>query len=437
MTFLRWISVGGQTAAVLGVWLGLGFNIPAGACLLVIGLAAAMNLAFFLAVPGARLAREREALFQLGFDLVEITVLLGLTGGLANPFSLLILTPVVVGAGMLPARHALVLAALGLLCATLIGVVSAPLPWAPGAHLYLPPLYRAGFGAAIGLGILFTGAYAWQTQAESQRMELALAATQAVLAREQRLSALGGLAAAAAHELGTPLATIQVVVKEMSRGVEPGSALAEDVELLISQSERCRAILRRLSRQPEASDSHHERMSLSLLLEEVARPHLDPSILINTDVTCAPGAAIMEVQRRPEVLHGLSAFVENAVDFADSVVEMSAYYDVDRLTITVRDDGPGFSPDILAKLGEPYITTRSHGENSRSGHLGMGLGFFMAPRGRGHRRQVDARQNRGRAGDMSRVNALLPLNQLHGPAQYGVQFARGGFWKPYVVGPRS
>jgi two-component system sensor histidine kinase RegB len=86
----------------------------------------------------------------------------------------------------------------------------------------------------------------------------------------------------------------------------------------------------------------------------------------------------MEVRRRPEVLHGLSAIVENAVDFAESVVEMSAYYDADRLTITVRDDGPGFSPDVLTKLGEPYITTRGHGENSRSGHLGMGLGFFIA-----------------------------------------------------------
>jgi two-component system sensor histidine kinase RegB len=209
-------------------------------------------------------------------------------------------------------------------------------------------------------------------------MELALAATQAVLAREQRLSALGGLAAAAAHELGTPLATIQVVTKEMIRDLEPGAPLYEDVELLISQAERCREILRQLSRQPEASDIHHERMSLSQLMEEVSTPHQGPDILINTDVTCAPGAAILEVRRRAEVLHGLTAFVENAVDFAESMVEVTAYYDAERLTITVRDDGPGFSPDVMTKLGEPYVTTRAHGEDSRSGHLGMGLGFFIA-----------------------------------------------------------
>jgi two-component system sensor histidine kinase RegB len=208
-------------------------------------------------------------------------------------------------------------------------------------------------------------------------MELALAATQAVLSREQRLSALGGLAAAAAHELGTPLATIQVVTKEMARSLEPGPLL-DDVQLLIGQAERCRDILRKLSSAPDTKDAHHARMSLSQLLDEVSEPHRGEQILINTDVSCAPGAAILEVRRLPEVLHGLAAFVENAVDFAETSVELTAYYDAERLFVEVRDDGPGFSPDVIAKLGQPYVTTRSHGEGSRSSHMGMGLGFFIA-----------------------------------------------------------
>jgi two-component system sensor histidine kinase RegB len=258
-----------------------------------------------------------------------------------------------------------------------MNVWSAPLPYAT-APLHLPKLYDLANMVATVVGVVFTAIYAWQAQAEAQRMEVALSATQAVLAREQRLSALGGLAAAAAHELGTPLATIQVVVKEMARSAVPGTQVAEDVDLLIQQAERCREILRRLSRSPDAADERHSRMGLSQMLDEVAEPHRDAGMIVNVEVNCAVGASILEVDRRAEVLHGLSAFVENAVDFAESAVEICAYYDARILSVTVRDDGPGFSPEVMAKLGEPYVTTRSQGEGSRSGHLGMGLGFFIA-----------------------------------------------------------
>jgi two-component system sensor histidine kinase RegB len=348
-----------------------------GWCLLVIAAAGWMNLSATITWPGVRLAGNREAVLQLAFDLVELAMLLGLTGGLKNPFALLLIAPVTVGAATLPTRHAAMLGILALVATAVLGLWSAPLPWPDGAPFTPPTLYVAGIGIALAVGIVFTAAYAWQASAEASRMELALAATQAVLAREQRLSALGGLAAAAAHELGTPLATIQVVTKEMARGLEPGPLL-EDIQLLIDQAERCRAILRRLSQEPDTADAHHARMSLSQLLDEVADPHRGIGVAIDADVSCAPGAAILEVRRMPEVLHGLSSFVENAVDFAESAVDLTAYYDDARLVIEVRDDGPGFSPDVISKLGQPYVTTRSHGENSRSSHMGMGLGFFIA-----------------------------------------------------------
>jgi two-component system sensor histidine kinase RegB len=367
----------GQTVTVLVAHFLLGYQLPWLACLAVIAVAGLANFAIGLAWPATRVFAKSEALVQLGFDLTQIALLLGLTGGLANPFSILLVAPPVVAAATLRFREAMLLAGLTVVACLVLFFWAAPLPWRPGEEFAFPAQYKLAVLIAELCGILFTAAYAWQASAEAARMELALAATQAVLAREQRLSALGGLAAAAAHELGTPLATIQVVAKEMLRGVGDGPFF-EDVQLLVTQAERCREILKKLSRAPDTSDSHHARMSLSQLLDEVSEPHRSAEVLISTEVTCSPGASILEVKRLPEVLHALQAFVENAADFADASVEVTAHYTDEDLTIEVRDDGPGFAPDVIARLGEPYVTTRSQGEGSRTDHHGMGLGFFIA-----------------------------------------------------------
>jgi two-component system sensor histidine kinase RegB len=210
-------------------------------------------------------------------------------------------------------------------------------------------------------------------------MALALDVTQAVLAREQRLSALGGLAAAAAHELGTPLATISIVAKEMVREA-PTPQVREDAELLMTQAERCREILRRLTDKPEnASDEVHERLSLRQLVQEVLEPFADTKdIRVEAIVTGAPGVKAPDIRRMPEITTAFTSFLENAVDFAASEILVTARFDAETVSVEVRDDGPGFAPDILAKLGEPYVTTRPGAEGSRTGHIGMGLGFFIS-----------------------------------------------------------
>jgi two-component system sensor histidine kinase RegB len=208
-------------------------------------------------------------------------------------------------------------------------------------------------------------------------MELALSVTQTVLAREQRLSALGGLAAAAAHELGTPLATISVVAREMVRSA-PDDAVREDAELLVSQAERCREILLRLTEEPETDDAVHARMTLLQFANEVIEPHLDTPIRVEAVVAGPPGRRPPEIRRMPEVLHAMTSLVENAVDFARSEVLVSVRFDDVGVAVEVRDDGPGFSSEILGRLGQPYVTSRPSGEGSRSGHVGMGLGFFIA-----------------------------------------------------------
>jgi two-component system sensor histidine kinase RegB len=375
---LRWLSVVGQIAAVAFVAFILKFPLPLSWCISVIAASAWLNVYFHFSLPGQHLATGWEATVQLAFDVVQLAVLLGLTGGLANPFCLMLIAPATVAAATLPTRQAVAVAALAVVAASGLWLVSLPLPWGAGPPPILPPLYREGMWVAVVVGVLFTAGASWQAAAEASRMELALAATQRVLAREQRLAALGGLAAAAAHELGTPLATIQVVAKELLRSSPADDPVADDARLLMQQAERCRDILKTLAQKPETGDIVHARLGLAQLLNEVGEPYRNIGPQVITRVDGPPGEFVPDVLRLPEIVHALSAFVENAADFANSVVEVVGRFDSTHICVEVRDDGPGFSSDILLKLGEPYVTSRPGGEGSRSHHQGMGLGFFIA-----------------------------------------------------------
>ena len=244
--------------------------------------------------------------------------------------------------------------------------VSLPLPWQAGTELLLPPLYRFGIGLALVTGVIFTSAYAWRVAADAEKLELALATTQDVLQREQRLAALGGLAAAAAHELGTPLATIQVVAKELLRASAKDGPAAEDAALILQQAERCRDILKRLSQQPEEGEAAFAEVGLKALLEEVVEPHRGFDLDFEVSVRTASGEAAPRVRRLPEVIHGLSTLVENAADFAGGRVRVQAIVDAGFIEIEVVDDGPGFPADILPRLGEPYVTSRPQGKARRA-----------------------------------------------------------------------
>lgn len=377
LTSLRWIAVAGQTITVLVVAFVLRLPTPVGACLAVIALSAWLNVLVGLASPGQRLAKDNEAAAHIAFDILQLSALLYLTGGIVNPFSLLLIAPATLAAATLPLRHWVLLSILAIAACIFLAITALPLP-APNAEPYDPPLLnRVGAIIARVLGISFTAAYAWYAAQEAARMELALDTAHTVLAREQRLSALGALAAAAAHELGTPLATISIVAKELARNTSEGP-LKDDADLLVSQAERCRDILRQLTRTPEASDAVHERMSLLQVVQESIAPHARrPDVRVEAMVSGPRGEAPPEIWRLPEVLHALTAFVENAVDFARSEILVTARFDSRHIAVDVRDDGPGFAPEVLAKLGEPYVTSRPV-EGMRSGHVGMGLGFFIA-----------------------------------------------------------
>jgi two-component system sensor histidine kinase RegB len=374
---MRWALIAGELAAVLAGVFWRGLRLPLIACLAVIGVAAAYNLFMAVVRPTRTPPRDDELAWQLGFNVLQLSALLFLTGGVANPFTLLLITPVTLAAATLRLRYAIALCGAACLAVVALTIWWMPIGWPAGGAPVLPPPHRWLMAAATITGICVTAGYAWRAAAEAARMELALNVTQTVLAREQRLSALGGLAAAAAHELGTPLATISVVAKELVNTAPDGS-VREDAELLLSQAERCREILKRLTQTPEADDVVHSRMTLLQFVNEVIEPHVNTEVRVEALVAGPPGARPPEIRRMPEVLHAMTSFVENAVDFARSEVLVRVRFDDETVSVEVRDDGPGFSSDVLARLGQPYVTSRPSGEASRSGHVGMGLGFFIA-----------------------------------------------------------
>jgi two-component system sensor histidine kinase RegB len=374
---LRWLVIVGEVLLLLVVGLGFRLHAPYPLCFAVIGVGAWVNLLTGVTSAAQRMLGDWEAAAHLGFDILQIAALLFLTGGTANPFVLLLIAPVTLAAATLPARPVVLLGALAGTAAVALAFFSMPLPSPPAGVDGMS--YRVGAAIAVLAGVALIAGYVRQAAEEAARMALALDVTQSVLSREQRLSALGGLAAAAAHELGTPLATIAIVAKEMIREA-PTPQVKEDAELLMAQAERCREILRRLTDRPDAaSDEVHERLSLRQLVQEVIEPHAEtPDVRVEAIVTGAPSVAAPDIRRMPEITHAFTSFVENAVDFAASEVLVSARFDAETVSIEVRDDGKGFAPEVLSKLGEPYVTTRPGAEGSRTGHIGMGLGFFIS-----------------------------------------------------------
>jgi two-component system, sensor histidine kinase RegB len=374
---LRWLAIIGQTGAVLVVHFGLEFDVPIWACLSVIALSAWLNIALRVRYGiNHRLEPDRAA-WLLAFDIAVLAVLLFLTGGLQNPFAFLFLGPVLISATALPPRMTQMLAGFAIACATVLVFVYYPLPWASDDPLELPSIYMMGVWFSLLLAIGYISVYAWQITKESRQLTDALAATELVLAREQHLSQLDGLAAAAAHELGTPLSTIAVVAKELERAMEPNSPYSDDVKLLREQAQRCREILSKLTALPGAGEPF-ERMKLSALIEEVVAPHRNFGVTIG--ITLPPDRTAEPVgARNPGIMYGLGNIFENAVDFARERVEVVAGWGPDQVLVTIADDGPGFPPEIIGRIGEPYVTSRRRRRMRAAGEeTGLGLGFFIA-----------------------------------------------------------
>ena len=381
--FLRWMAISGQSVAVAVVYFGFGFDLPLAPVLLVILGAVGVNLALLLQLPGNHLMTQRQTALYLVFDMGQLGLLLFLTGGLLNPFSLLMLAQVTISASLLNARTTFQLVVFAMLIATALAAFHLPLPW-HGTPPDFPPLIRFGLWVAMMLALAFIPTYVWRVTREGRRMSAALTATRAVLAREQRLSALDGLAAAAAHQLGTPLGTIVLVSGELAARDDLPDDLREDARLMREQAMRCRNILSDLA--SEENDPVLSRISLRGLLDEaVLESGLDGKTV---HVSCRANGLLAtgepQLKRQPELIYGLGNLIENAAEFADSTVWVAATYSPQQVVLEVADDGDGFASDILARLGAPYTSSRRRDdmiegeENPDDRNFGLGLGFFIA-----------------------------------------------------------
>lgn len=372
---LRWLAVLGQLAAIFIVAQGLEFDVPIVPCITIVSLSALLNLALQIAFNTMRRLEPVYSATLLALNIVELAGLLYFTGGLENPFSFLFLVPVLISATVLPVRLTMALGMLAVACASILVFFHLPLPWDTDEPLVLPPIYLLGVWLSIVLAIGVTSLYAFQVTEEARKLSDALAATELVLAREQHLTQLDGLAAAAAHELGTPLSTIFLISRELEKWVQEGP-LAGDLKTLREQTQRCRDILAKIT-QLSASGAPFDRMKLSTLIEETVAPHRDFGIAIKVRIAVA-GTAEPVGSRNPAILYGVGNILENAVDFARTTVEVNAWWNNDTVEIVISDDGPGIPPDLLNRIGEPYLSRRRNVTDTQSEHQGLGLGVFIA-----------------------------------------------------------
>lgn len=380
LVLLRWGAIIGQMSALIVAREIYGLDLKLGLCFLVVGVSVISNLvAAFVFAENKRLS-EGDTLMVVLFDMLQLGLLLYLTGGLHNPFSILIVGPVTVSASALSTRSTVLLGLMAIAVVSLLAQYHLPLRTTGGDVLRMPDIFLFGSWVAIVIAVIFLGVYSRWIVQEMQAMSDALQATQMALAREQKLTDLGGVVAAAAHEMGTPLATIKLTSAELAEELTAHPELREDAELIVEQTNRCRDILRAMGRAGK-DDLHLRRAPLTALIEEAAEPHVDRGKILHFDHGDGPGALAQQpnVLRKPEVIHGLRNLVQNAVDFARANVWVESRWTDRSITVRIMDDGRGYPPHMLGRIGDPFMRKRAAPQDPRRpGYEGMGLGLFIA-----------------------------------------------------------
>ncbi|RKZ04617.1 sensor histidine kinase [Candidatus Fermentibacteria bacterium] len=384
LILLRWLAITGQLGAIVIASRFLEIDLRLDLCATALGVSVAFNIVTTVIFPANNRLTEQGAILTLMFDLFQLAFLVSLTGGLSNPFVFLMLAPVTISAAALTLRATVIIGLVFVSLISLLVWIYIPLTTLSGELIQLPDLLIYGTWAALVTSGVFLAVYAHRVTEETFSMSEALTATQLALGREQRLTALGGVVAAAAHELGTPLATIKLVAAELADEMEDHPHLYDDAKLIGTQADRCRDILRDMGRTGK-DDTHLHHAPISAVIEEAAAPHMDRGKMIMIRIDGALRTDLVpdqpEIPRQPEIIHGLRNLVQNAVDFSAARVWIDIDWDERELRIHVGDDGTGYPPDLIGKIGDPFVRKRADKRTpqaARPEYEGMGLGLFIA-----------------------------------------------------------
>ena len=372
LIILRWIAIIGQFFAINFVYYYLKLEFPIFICTAIILIGLTTNIYLQFKIKGNQIKDLYASLFLI-YDLVQLSLLLYFTGGISNPFSILLIVPAIVSSTFLSMGTTLILGAISMSFLFLLTIFHYPLP---GLHEYgitFPKFYLIGFFTAILIGLIFLSYFGIRFAGETKKRTDAGTKLQQVIAKEYELESLGGQAAAAAHSLGTPLATISVVATELKKEMGENSKYKNDLDLLVSQTKRCSEILRQISRKEIIEDKFFSASTIESLLNEIIE-----NFQISSDKTItlfnSEDNNKIEIKRSPEIIYGLRNFIGNAVKFAKKNIFITIKSDQKKLRIFIEDDGPGFPDDIIKIIGEPYIKSKSAEISSKTG---TGLGTFL------------------------------------------------------------
>ncbi len=372
LTILRYIAIFGQFLAVNIVYfyLALPFPIELSYVIIFIGLATNLYLQFGIKINQLK---DFYASIFLVYDLIQLSILLYITGGIFNPFSLLLIIPAIVSSTFLSMGTTIILGIVTSLLLLIISFYHLPLPGEDMNLLHFPNFYKIGIIISIFIGLIFLSYFGIRFAGETKKRSEALNKLQEVISKEYELESLGGQAAAAAHSLGTPLATISVVAKELKKEIGNEKEISKDIDLLISQTKRCSEILKQISRKQIEEDIFLSSIKFEDLLEEIINSFKETSSK-KIDLIVEKDQNKISIQRTPEIIYGLRNFIGNAVKFSKSKVEINLTSNEKIIEIKIRDDGPGIPEDVIKKIGEPYIKSKSKEVISNSG---LGLGTFL------------------------------------------------------------
>ena len=381
LILLRWVAVVGQLTAILVCLRFYDLKLELGLCLLTVGVSVIANLSASFIYPENKRLSEAESQLTVLFDLLQLSILLYLTGGLHNPFAILVIAPVIVSATALSLRSTVLLGVLAVAIISALAKYHLVLQTNSGTILRLPDVFVFGSWVALIIALVFVSVYSRRITGEIHTMSDALAATQMALSREQKLTDLGGVVAAAAHELGTPLATIKLTSAELMDELEDRSDLLADAQLIHQQADRCRDILRSMGRAGK-DDLHMRQAPLTAIIRDAADPHRGrgKEIYIEEHPQFEDQPHTPSILRLPELIHGIRNLIQNAVDFAETTVWIEVSWTDQRISVMIIDDGEGFPPQLMGRIGDPFMRQRRSEKSieKRPEYEGMGLGLFIA-----------------------------------------------------------